>query len=242
VRVPSPRRSRRSRSRTELQPLVARHLAAGEPTGWFEPLYVAARRDASAVPWATGTSHPYVVDWLDGPVATPPGRCALVVGAGLGDDAAELARRGYEVTAVDVAPTALAWARRRFRRLGVGWERLDVLDADARAAYDGRFDLVVEVHTVSYLPGVVRDAAMHAIGSLVAPGGVLVVVTFVTTGAHVAPPPGPPWPQSPSELAAYRSAELVRLTIDHPPASAAADGVLEVRLTFQRPRTDGAGP
>lgn len=216
--------------------LVERHLDAGEPTGWFEPLYRAARGRTSGVPWAASAPHPYLTDWLDAPVATPPGRRAVVVGAGLGDDAAELARRGYATAAVDVAPTAVAWARRRHRRLGISWTCLDVLDVAARAPYEGRFDLVVEVHTVTYLPGVVRDAAMHAIGTLVAPGGVLVVVTLVTTGATVTPPPGPPWPQAPSELATYRSAGLVRLALDHPPASAAEDGLLEVRVTFQRPR------
>jgi SAM-dependent methyltransferase len=241
VPVPSLRRFRRSRPHPDLRSLVDHHLAAGDPTGWFEPLYVAARDDVAAVPWAAGTPHPYVTDWLDAPIASPPGRRALVVGAGLGDDAAELAHRGYAVTAVDLAPTALAWARRRHRRLGVAWEALDVLDAAARAPYEGRFDLVVEVHTVSYLPGVVRDRAMHALGTLVAPRGVLLVVTFVTTAAEVVPPPGPPWPQSPSELATYRSTGLVRLALDHPPASAAEQGVLEVRLTFQRPHADEAG-
>lgn len=161
----------------------------------------------------------------------------MVVGCGLGDDAAALAERGYDVTGIDLAPTALRWARRRFRHLAIDWRRLDLLDADARAALEGRFDLVVEVATVPYLPGVVREAAMDAIGRLAAPGGVLVVVTWLATGAKRSDAtPGPPWGQAPSELAAYRSGGLVRLALEHPPRDTVMGPLLEARVTLQRPR------
>jgi SAM-dependent methyltransferase len=227
--------SRRREAGPDVPALVEHHLEAGEPSGWFEPLYAAASPDATAVPWAALAPHPYVVDWLDAPVVAPPGRRALVVGCGLGDDAAVLARRGFEVTAIDVAPTAVRWARRRFRRDPITWLALDLLDPAARRPLEGGFDLVVEVHTVPYLPGVVRDAAMHAIGGLVAPRGVLVAVTFVATDAATTTTAEPPWPQAPSEFAAYRAAGLVRLALEHPPGDPAGTGVLEARLTWQRP-------
>jgi SAM-dependent methyltransferase len=221
--------------------VAATHLEAGDPVGWFEPLYAAARRDPTAIPWAGPGPHPYLTAWLDAPVASPPGRRAVVVGCGLGDDALAVARHGFEVTALDVAPSAIRWARRRHRRSGITWRTLDVLDPAARVPLEGAFDLVVEVLTVPYLPGVVRDAAMHAVGALAAPGGVLVVVTVLsagperTDGGSEPGDDGPPWPQAPSELAAYRSAGLVRLALEHPPSEPAA-GVLPARLTFQRPR------
>jgi SAM-dependent methyltransferase len=216
-----------------LADLVERHLVAGDPTGWFEPAYAAAGRHLEQLPWVHGSPHPYLCDWLDAPVQRPPGMRALVVGCGLGDDAAELARRGYAVTAVDLAPSALHRARRRFRDLPVDWRHHDVLDAAGRATLQGGFDLVVEVHTVPYLPGVVRDAAMHAIGTFVAPRGVVVVVTLISADDRAPTAEGPPWAQAPSELAAYRSAGLVRLALEHPPEP--VDGVLEARITWQRP-------
>jgi SAM-dependent methyltransferase len=218
--------------------IVEPYLSAGDPTGWFEPAYAAAGRHVDRLPWVHGSPHPYLRDWLDAPVQRPPGPRALVVGCGLGDDAAELARRGYEVTAVDLAPSALRRARRRFRDLTVDWRHLDVLEASARAALVGGFDLVVEVHTVPYLPGVVRDAAMHAIGTFAAPRGIVVVITLISVDAQRPAAGGPPWAQAPSELAAYRSAGLVRLALEHP--SAPVDGVMEARITWQRPA--GAPP
>jgi hypothetical protein len=52
----------------------------------------------------------------------------LKVGAGLGDDAEEPARRGLAVTACDVAPTAVEWAWRRLPE-----SRVDCVVADAPA-------------------------------------------------------------------------------------------------------------
>jgi len=233
-------RSGRRRRREPLDPsaLVAEHLAAGRPTGWFEPLYARADGDAGAVPWAHQTAHPYVVDWLDAPAVAPPGRRAVVVGCGLGDDAAELARRGFSVVAFDVSATAVDWAGRRFPTAGVDWRVADLLDLpdDLLAA----FDLVVEVRTVQSLPGVVRDAAMHAIGTLTAPGGVVVAVTLVASSNAVSQAwQGPPWAQAPSELAAYRAAGLERVALEHPDPD--ERGVMEVRLTLQRPLGGGPG-
>lgn len=223
---------RRRRRPPDVRELVDRHLGAGDPTGWFEPLYAGAGDDAAAVPWAGSTPHPYVTDWLDDPVATPPGPRAVVVGCGLGDDAAELARRGFDVTAFDVSPTAVAWAQRRFAELDISWRVEDVLQLPDELL--GAFDLVIEVRTVQSLPGVVRDAAMDAIGRLAADKGVVVVVTLVATDTDIAREwQGPPWAQAPSELAVYRGSGLVRLALEHPEPD--EQGAMEVRITWQRP-------
>ncbi len=211
--------------------LVDDHLDRGDPVGWFEPLYAAADGDATAVPWAHATPHPYLVDWLDDPAVAVPGRRAVVVGCGLGDDAAELARRGFEVTAFDVAPSAIAWARRRFPDVDVTWRVVDLLALPDDLV--GRADLVVEIRTVQSLPGVVREAAMQAIGTLAAPGGAVLVVTLMAVSPEVAAGwNGPPWAQAPSELAAYRSAGLEQIALEHP--APGDDGGMEVRITWRR--------
>ncbi len=218
--------------------LVEEHLAAGRPTGWFEPVYAGSQRDAAVVPWGGDVAHPYVLDWLDAPVVAPPGRRAVVVGCGLGGDAAALHAAGYDVVAFDVAPTAVDWARDRLPG-DVDVQIADLLDLPERLL--GAFDLVVEVRTVQSLPGVVRDAAMHAVASLAAPDGVVVVVTLLATSARAAAGvQGPPWPQAPSELAAYLAGGLRRVALEHPDPDD-ADAV-DVRCTFVRDAAAGAGP
>lgn len=218
-----------------LRPLIDEHLAAGRPAGWFEPAYGRAVAQRRRLPWQEGAPHPWVQSWLADPVHRPPGRRALLLGCGDGEDTTPLLAAGLEVTALDIAPTALAWARARAHARGedgaVRWVEADLLDVPSELA--GAFDLVVEVHTVPWLPGVVRDAAMAAVGGLLAVGGVALVITAVTPGEeHRAAAAGPPWSQAPSELAAYRAGGLVRLALEHPPA---LDGAaLEVRMTWQR--------
>jgi SAM-dependent methyltransferase len=219
------------RRRLDVPALIEHHLSVGEPSGWFEPAYAAAGRRSGLLPWHVDGPHPYLVDWLDEPVAAPPGPRTIVVGCGLGDDAAHLAGRGCAVTAFDVAPTAVRRARRRHRRAEVDWHVADLLTPPEE--WRGAFDLVVEVHTVPWLPGVVRDAAMQAIGSLAGPGGVVLVVTLLAADSGVADAAsGPPWPQAPAELAAYRAAGLERVALEH--ADPDEHGLLEARLTWRR--------
>lgn len=221
-----------------LRAMVAEHLGAGEPTGWFEPAYRAVVEAGRRLPWQEGAAHPWVTSWLEQPVHTPSGSRALVVGCATGEDVRLLAERGYEVVGLDVAPTALDWARTllgtasRAVRRRITLLEADLLTVDADAL--GPVDLVVEVHTVPWLPGVVQDAAMAAIGPLLAPGGVALTITELRQ-EQAADVGGPPWPQAPSALAAYRAGGLVRLALEHPPAD--APGPLEIRCTWQRPRT-----
>ena len=96
--------------------------------------------------------------WLDSP--DWPGDCparhadggeALVIGCGLGDDAEELARRGYAVTAFDISPTAIARCRERFPQSPVHYRVADVPRLPGE--WQGRFGLAVEINTIQSLPG-----------------------------------------------------------------------------------------
>ena len=221
-----------------LRELRDQHLAAGRPSGWFEPAYALARAEGARLPWLYGTPHPYLESWLEAPVTSPPGQRALIVGCGLGHDAVAVANAGFEVTAIDVAPTAVQWAEQRASELiDAGVPRIRFLEADLLTPPTellGAFDLVVEIHTVPWLPGVVRDAAMVAIGGFAAPGGIVLVVTLLATDhATLERTSGPPWPQAPSELASYRAGGLARVALEHPGPEAGS--LIEARITWQRP-------
>jgi ubiquinone/menaquinone biosynthesis C-methylase UbiE len=57
--------------------------------------------------------NPNFIDWLNQRRVVGSGR-AIKVGSGLGDDAEELSRRGFETTAFDISESAIAWSRKRF--------------------------------------------------------------------------------------------------------------------------------
>lgn len=87
---------------------------------------------------------PLVQQWLP---RLPRGR-ALDVACGLGATAIALAEAGFEVTAIDIAPTALARAAAQADRVGavVDWQCADL--ADHRLPTD-HYDLIVNIHYVN---------------------------------------------------------------------------------------------
>ncbi len=202
-------------------------------TGWFDPLYRDAAGDERRVPWQRGAAHAYVTGWLDQPGLDVTGVDAVVVGCGLGDEAAELARRGCRVTAFDIAPTAVAWAQQRFPDLDIDWRVADLLALPDDLV--GAFGLAVEVRTVQSLPRTHRDAAMAGVAALLGPGGWLVSTILLATSDEASRTwQGPPWALAPSELAAYRMAGLERIQLDHPQVPTGTPA-MEVRLVMQRP-------
>jgi SAM-dependent methyltransferase len=181
-----------------LVPRFARpHLRAGDPTGWFEPVYAAAGEHVTDVPWVDLAPNRHLVDWLDREGRTGTGARAAVVGCGTGDDAELLRERGFDAVGFDIAPTAVAWARRRFPDTAFLVANL----LDLPTALVGAFAFVFEAYTLQALPVEIRDEAIDGVASLVAPGGTLLVVTY---GRDMSEEPGRlPWPLTRGELARF---------------------------------------
>jgi SAM-dependent methyltransferase len=174
-------------------------MTADDPTGWFERLYAAARRGEAVVPWDRGGPHRLLVEWTGARRPDGAGRRAVVVGSGLGDDAEHVAGLGFDTVAFDVAPTAVAEARRRFPGSRVRYIVADLLEPppEWRAA----FDLVVESLTAQSLPGHVRPLAIANVARFVAPGGTLLVIAAARAEDERAD--GPPWPLTRAEVDAF---------------------------------------
>jgi SAM-dependent methyltransferase len=108
--------------------------------------------------------------WLDAPdlpLEVPRDGRALDVAAGVGRVALWLARRGLEVTAVDVSPVALGQLRGRAEAAGLS-VTTRALDLESEPLPEGPWDLITCFH---YLR---RDLFPEMVARL-APGGVLVV-------------------------------------------------------------------
>ena len=177
--------------------LSAESIAGGDPTGWFERLYTEGEAGESVVPWIQGTTNPVLADWAAG--LSGAGKRALVIGCGTGEDAEFLAGLGFTVTAFDLAPTAIATARRIHAGSAVTYEVADLLALPA--AWAGAFDLVFEAYTVQPLFGPVRERALAALSGPVAPGGTLLVVAFATEEADPERSPAMmPWPLTRAEV------------------------------------------
>jgi len=199
------------KDRTLARNLATDHLAQGDPTGWFESLYAAAAGDAQNIPWADLRPNIHLVAWLDAHGVRGEGKRALVVGCGLGDDAEELARREFDVTAFDVASTAIAWCRRRFPHTRVAYQVADALHPPSQ--WTRAFDFILESYTLQALPAGPRDEAMRSISKLVAPGGSLLVICRGRDEGDDEPLE-PPWPLTRAELRRACNESLVEASFE----------------------------
>lgn len=108
---------------------------------------------------------------------------ALDVAGGAGRHAVWLARRGLDVTLVDVSPVALDLARAAAGAAGVALDAR-ALDLERDPLPPGPWDVIVDFH---YLQ---RDL-FASFARLLAPGGVLVFVQPTRTNLERHPRPGP---------------------------------------------------
>ena len=143
--------------------------------------------------------NPYLVGEISG---LPPGT-ALDAGCGEGAEAVWLASRGWDVTAVDIAPIALQRAAARAAEQGVQavtWVRADLTVWEP----DRRFDLV----TTHYAhPSTLQLAFYERLSRWVAPGGTLLIVGHLDTHQHDQEPGRQP-PAEASVTAADITAQL----------------------------------
>lgn len=104
------------------------------------PAFWQERFDKQETRWDRGAPSPQLMTWLDSGVLTP---CRIAVpGCGGGWEVAELARRGFDVTALDYTDAAVARTRALCDAQGV---TANVVQADVLSyAPDAPFDAVYE--------------------------------------------------------------------------------------------------
>lgn len=123
--------------------------------------------------WEKGRCAPPIARMLREGLLPAQARIA-VVGAGRGNEALEAGRLGYQVTAIDFAPTAVEVLRERSWREGA--PLVDVLEADIFAvppAFHHEFDAVLE-HTCFCAIDVERRADyVSVVTRLLKPRGLL---------------------------------------------------------------------
>lgn len=218
-------------ARTKIQQLARESYDRGDPIGWFEQVYQHANSDADQVPWADQQPDPNLTSWLSSEYAEVMknrGGSALVIAAGLGDDAEAIANQGFDVTAFDISKTAIAWAKSRFPHSTVQYLVEDLFDLPC--TWQNSFNFIFESSTLQALPWKLRREAIHCISSLLAPQGTLLVVTL---GRDSEDDAGQlPWPLTRSELQQFSAAGLEETAFTD---TTTAGGRRQFVVTYQRP-------
>jgi len=162
-------------ARERVREIAAEFAERGDPIGWFEALYKEAAGNTDVVPWADLEPNKFFKAWAEKTGLKGNGNKALVVGCGLGDDAKYLHDRGFKVTAFDISPSAIEWAKRLYRDNDIQFEVAYLFQP--YRGWLGAFHFVLEVYTIQPLPMEMRPRVIDAISVFVAKNGRLLIVT-----------------------------------------------------------------
>ncbi|MCM1972047.1 MULTISPECIES: class I SAM-dependent methyltransferase [unclassified Streptomyces] len=156
-------------------PEADRWTAGG--SAWWDGFYADRERP---VPFFAAKPDENLVSCLDRGLVPAGGR-ALDLGCGPGRNALHLAARGFEVDAVDLSPTALAWAGERARAAGarVRFHQGDAFGA-AGAGLVGPYDLIYDSGCFHHLPPHRRVSYLDLLDRLLAPGGRFALTCFAS--------------------------------------------------------------
>jgi SAM-dependent methyltransferase len=196
--------------RAHVRELAAQFAERGDTLGWFDALYREAEGSTDIIPWADMAPNPYFREWAEKSALKGEGRKALVVGCGLGDDAKYLYDLGFEVTAFDISPTAIEWAKRLHKDTNIQFEVGNLFEPFR--GWLGAFEFVLEIYTIQPLPMDMRDRAIDAVAGFVAPGGRLVVVTKGREDEDE--PQQLPWPLSRRDLSRFLHDGMLQMGFD----------------------------
>ena len=135
--------------------------------------------------WDHGEAAPGLVDYLGANSGLPPGQ-ALVPGCGRGHDACALAKAGWSVTGLDIAPSYVPLAERLADEGGrpVDYRVGEFLSDEPYQP----FDLVIEHTLFCAIPPARRDDYVQALRRWLKPGALYLAVNYMITDDNGEPP------------------------------------------------------
>ena len=187
--------------RERTKEIASEYLERGDALGWFDALYREAAGNNEKIPWADLAPNRFLVEFASKIGLHGDGRKALVVGCGLGDDARFLYDRGFDVTAFDISPTAIEWARKLHADTGIKFFVADLFNPPKE--WHQAFEFVLEVYTIQPLPMEMRSNVIDAIANFVEFKGRLLVVTRGREDDEI--PPEIPWALSRQDLSRFEA-------------------------------------
>jgi cyclopropane fatty-acyl-phospholipid synthase-like methyltransferase len=135
----------------------------------------AYRNPAGPPPWNIGEAQPAVAALI---TAGRLGSPILDAGCGCGEASLALAAQGYTVVGADIAPTAVAAARKAAAQRGLDNATFVHADVTTLSGYDDHFSTILDCGLLHALPVESRDGYQQAIAQAAAPGAALFILAF----------------------------------------------------------------
>lgn len=155
-----------------------------EDKEFWEALY-----QTKKTPWDLGKVAPPLLTLLNSPYAMPPGKMA-VLGCGNGHECVFLSSRGFEVTGIDFAPSAIASTMAKLQNNGTLGKSSFLLERDffELQDYDHYYDYVLEHCSFCAIDPSRRRAYVRAVRDMLKPGGKFVALWWFLPDKKGGPP------------------------------------------------------
>lgn len=127
-------------------------------------------------PWMNPYKFPWIMERIDAEASRLSGKGLLEIGCGMGYDSLEFIKRGVKVSAIDLTPAAIGFARSHFDFVGAVPEYLEVGNALDLPFDDNLFDAVWS-NGVLHATGDTRKAISEA-RRVLKPGGRAIISHF----------------------------------------------------------------
>lgn len=189
-----------------------------------------ATTDYRDLPWFSPRPSAWLVEAVKSRWVRPPARL-LDLGCGAGTNALWMARQGFNVTGLDLAPTAIDRARERARRakVDVDFGEGDVLDLPFGPA---SFDVATDIGCFHALPLARRRDYAAEVARVLRPEGVFLLRWI---GREHTAQVGPPHRPSVLEAAQAFEAEFVLQRVSFMDSGSAGYGAALVRRSSPQP-------
>jgi len=202
-----------------------------------DPSYWSERYRRGDTPWDLGAETPAfiaLVERLDFPKPTEQWHPAVVVpGCGYGHDALMLARRGYDVTAVDFASEPLDYLQQTARLVGLAINTVQCDVFDLPSLYLSAFDIALEYTCYCAIDPSRRQEYANVLASLLKPNGIVAGLFFPFDTVERS---GPPFSVNEHEIRTqFERAGFVLLSSELPIESHPARAGRERLMLFRKP-------
>jgi len=107
-----------------------------------------------------------------------PGDKMLIAGAGHGTEAIEAARRGINVTSVDISKTMIAFMQKKIDRANLSTPITIIKDNILNVEFPGQYDMVMANYFLNVFPREKMLQILTHLTTFVKPGGYMVVGDF----------------------------------------------------------------
>ncbi len=127
-------------------------------------------------PWMNPYKFPWIMERIESEAANLRGKKLLEIGCGMGYDSLEFLKRGVNVTAIDLTPAAIDFARRHFDTVGATADEVKVDNALELSFADNSFDAVWSngvLHATGDTPRAIAEARR-----VLKPGGRAIISHF----------------------------------------------------------------